>query len=68
MGVGLSGCRTIGSSDYRVVGLSGCRTIGSSDYRAVGILGLNDIIYMSWCEFGDYSTLRNCNKDFTISA
>ena len=41
MVVGLSGCRTIGLSDYRVVGLSGCRTIGSSDYRAVGILGLN---------------------------
>ena len=35
--VGLSGCRTIGLSDYRAVGLSGCRTIGLSDYRAVGI-------------------------------
>ena len=40
MGVGLSGCQTIGLSDYRVVGLSGRRTIELSDYRAVGILGL----------------------------
>ena len=35
MRVGLSGCRTIGRSDYRAVGLSGCRTIGPSEYRAV---------------------------------
>ena len=37
MRVGLSGCRTIGLSDYRAVGLSGCRTIGPSGYKAVTV-------------------------------
>ena len=33
LGVGLSGCRTIGPSDYRAVGLSGRRNIRRSPLK-----------------------------------
>ena len=35
--VGLSSCRTIEPSDYRIVGISSCRTTKFSNYRVVGL-------------------------------